>query len=514
MGIALYYAMKTASGLVLPVEDDDFRDMSIAENMLHGFFFTDPTYLHERLWYNPLMPATDALISLITGLPLNIIVTQAGKYLNLLIPISLYFMCNRLFDKKIALGAAAASIFFVCGNDYGEHTSGYTYILISMTFSQIFFYMVVAYAHKTFRDALNLNFFLLGVYMGILFLFHSAPSFLLCLILICCFLHGVIKKELSFKEAMIKGGFFSVPFLLIASPLLFNIFIYYHYDIKNEDPMQWVYILFRPGEGKRLFQETVNIYSIIALTGLIGLIRSKSIDKITKRIILYWFFCSVILFFYVYSIGILKASYNISLPGFVPSCDIFFYVKSAEAVLFGIGIWQIALWVSNASHFYIKMNSILFFYAVICCMVILRMPGYAKRKEFNYLRARTIERQNSIYADLPIYTWMKNNTDINDVVLCKMEQANFPVMASGRKMVAAVTYYSNPYVSYINKKKDCDTMINGLRNNTYIKPLLDQYEVRYLLIPVAEQMQYKLASFYFPDIVYIDKNFILRKRSF
>ncbi|HVX51917.1 MAG TPA: hypothetical protein VHB48_17280, partial [Chitinophagaceae bacterium] len=77
---AFYCAIKATKSLFLPVEQDDYRDMSIAENMLHGLYLQDSTYQHEMLWYNPFLPALDAFLARITGLPLNMIVTHAGKF--------------------------------------------------------------------------------------------------------------------------------------------------------------------------------------------------------------------------------------------------------------------------------------------------------------------------------------------------------------------------------------------------------------------------------------------------
>jgi hypothetical protein len=103
--LAFYCAQKATAGLFLPADDDTFRDMAIAENIKYGQAWKDPSYLNELLWYNPGVPALEACISWLTGMSLNMVLTQAGKYINLVIPFMLYFLGSKLFDKRIAFGA-------------------------------------------------------------------------------------------------------------------------------------------------------------------------------------------------------------------------------------------------------------------------------------------------------------------------------------------------------------------------------------------------------------------------
>ncbi len=512
MVFALYCALKATKGLIIPVEQDDYRDMAIAENMLHGNYTHDPSYLNELLWYNPFLPAFNAILSRITGLPLNIIVTHAGKFFNLLIPFSIYYMGVKLFDRKTALAIAAASIFFVCGNDYGEHTSGYTYIWVALCFSQVLFYVAIVFANKILQEKKYIRYLLLGAFTGLLFLCHSATSFIFCIVLVCCFVHAFIKKEISFKELILNGLLFSAGLIVTGYPLLNNIFLHYHYTIKNVDPTQWVYFLFEPEQVSLFLKETINIYFVIAVIGLIALTRNKIINKITKRLILYWFWGSTIIFLYVYFIVILRTKYNINLPGFVPSSDVFFCVKSAEAVLFGVGFYEIVSWLFTKFGASWKTVISAPFYSLLILLVLLRVPSYAHRKEYVLLRSQTVARQEGFKQLMGVYSWLKTNTDINDVVLSKMDFANFPVMASGRKMVAAYVYYSSPYVSYLDRKKDADTMLSGLQTNANIQALLTSYKVKYLLLPISDVKQYQYAAGYFPAVAYSDSIFVVRKR--
>ncbi|CAN5571005.1 hypothetical protein BH10BAC2_BH10BAC2_28020 [soil metagenome] len=509
--LAFYCAQKATTGLFLPADDDTFRDMAIAENIKLGMIWSDPSYVNELLWYNPGLPALEAFLSWLTGMPLNMILTHAGKYLNLLIPFTLFLLCARLFDKRIAFGAATASFFFVCGNDYGSHMSGYTYILLPICFTQSLFYLILIFTYKTFNSKKNLYFLLIGLLAGLLFLFHSAPSFIFCIILGFLLLHSLLKKEINFKEAIIKGLLFSITFLLVASPLLYNIFIHYSFHVKNIDPTQWVYFLFRPGNGGKLIEENVNIYLGIALIGLVHLVRNKSLHPTARRIILYWFSIAIIIFIYLYIIVILRTKYGIQLPGFVPSVDIFFYLKACEAVLFGIGIVAIMNWIISKIGTRIKFNPNYLLYAIVLGLVLARFPSYYTRKEFGRLRMLTQEKQQN-GSFFMMYKWLKENTKINDVILCSLDEAQYPVMASGRKLVVTGIYYSNPYVSYIDRKKDCDSLLQNLQQASVSPVLSDQYKIKYFILKKSEQGKYISAEKKFPVEAYNDDQYLIRKK--
>ena len=46
-----------------------------------------PTYLDEKTWYNPLTPGITAVASAVLDLPVHVVATQIGAYINVLAPL-------------------------------------------------------------------------------------------------------------------------------------------------------------------------------------------------------------------------------------------------------------------------------------------------------------------------------------------------------------------------------------------------------------------------------------------
>src|SRR5690349_68782 len=71
--LAAIQCYSASAGIQWFFDTDFYRDMSCVRQNLHGAFGKDPAYLHEYLWYNPLLPAIETFAAKITGLPLNIL---------------------------------------------------------------------------------------------------------------------------------------------------------------------------------------------------------------------------------------------------------------------------------------------------------------------------------------------------------------------------------------------------------------------------------------------------------
>ncbi len=505
---AFYFAFKASNGLLLPVDDDSYRDLATIENILHDNFLNDPSYLHQYLWYNPLFPLVQVSIIKFTGVQPAIFLAQAGKYLNLLSPVFFYFMCLRLFDRNVALAACTAFLFFICGNDYGSHVAGYTYILLPNVFTQFLFYIELIFFYKMFSGKTKW-FWFSGLLCGIIFLFHTAPAILLTLIASCFFLRDFFKNKTQRKKLFIQYNYFILSFLIVISPFIYFIFIHFHFQMKNTLPSQWIYYLLRPENFMLLLKENFTVWFAIAIAGFIILIKDKKLTTLSRRIILFWLFCSIILLIYSNTASIINTKYKIHLPSIIPSFHFYFYLKAVQAVLFGVGFIAICKWMKE-KFFLSRISFNILFYLLLLLFVILRLPGYSKRKEFTLLQQKTLVKQSDT-ASINMYNWIKNNTKINDVILCYGNESEFPVMATGRKMIVTTDYYSNPYVNYIQRKKDNDLLLNS-NNKIITEELLKKYEVKYLLVNTSSAVQYSYLESYFPFEVYKNNEMILFKK--
>ena len=83
LAIAFFQCYRTTYDLHWAYDTDFSRDMAFIQNSLDGHFGKDPNYMGEYLWYNPLLFSIETAIVRISGLPINVVVTQAGAYLNI-----------------------------------------------------------------------------------------------------------------------------------------------------------------------------------------------------------------------------------------------------------------------------------------------------------------------------------------------------------------------------------------------------------------------------------------------
>src|ERR1700748_2821325 len=106
--LAFVQCLRTAHGIQWFYDPDYYRDMSGAIQNLTGNFGKDPNYKGEWLWYNPLLPAIEALAVRFAGQPINVVFGQAGVWLNLLSPITFTIMLAVLFDLRTAIAGLLA----------------------------------------------------------------------------------------------------------------------------------------------------------------------------------------------------------------------------------------------------------------------------------------------------------------------------------------------------------------------------------------------------------------------
>src|SRR5580692_9554213 len=96
IALAFILAVRATVGLEWPCEDDFFRDMGGAQAILDGYAGSDPAYLGEVAWFNPLQPTLFALLTLVTGLPLHVAYARLGPFVNLLGPIGFFLLARQL----------------------------------------------------------------------------------------------------------------------------------------------------------------------------------------------------------------------------------------------------------------------------------------------------------------------------------------------------------------------------------------------------------------------------------
>ncbi|HEX4850337.1 MAG TPA: hypothetical protein VFV08_05995, partial [Puia sp.] len=181
--IAFFQCYNITKDLIWAAEPDFDRDISYVQSVLDGQFGKDPSYSGAYLWYNPLLFSIETIIVKITGLPIHLVVTRAGIYLNLLGPVFFVIMMVILFDYRVALAALLSYLFLSAGDIPGWAVATYSPWLYPVNFAQFLFYQSIIFCYFAFARERYIWFIILGTTIGACFLGHTAPAVLIILIM-------------------------------------------------------------------------------------------------------------------------------------------------------------------------------------------------------------------------------------------------------------------------------------------------------------------------------------------
>ena len=297
-GIAFIYGIHTTGDLHWPYDVDQDRDAGMAQSILDGHYGEDHVYRGETIWYNPLVSIVVAVLSHLTKLPPPQIVTQAGAYLNLLGPVAFYIMVATLFDRWIALSAAAAFLFAPIGGIPAWGAASYSPWLFGPNFAQAFFYFSVAAYYRALQTKNWRWYFLAGIILGVTFLGHTAPAVILGLIVLVGLIKDLFRRDtISLGNgAFIWRDFAHVAILfgvafVVSLPFTFSILFRYHLHILNPAPSNWIFPLLAVENLKLFMQSNFNWFAAAAIVGLVALIRNRNWNSVRTLLLTWLVFC-------------------------------------------------------------------------------------------------------------------------------------------------------------------------------------------------------------------------------
>lgn len=475
LAIAFFQCFRTTHDLFWAFDVDFDRDMSYVQSTLEGYYGKDPSYLHEYLWYNPLLFLVETGIVKLTGLPVNIVLVRAGTYLNLLGPIFFFFMCLRLFDPKIALAALLSYLFLASGKILLVIGGTYTPWLYPSAFMLFAFYLDIILCYQAFSTQKYSWFALLGLSTGITFLGHAAPALIIILILIALqtgpLIAAIRQKQTALaKRYLLQGLIAFLCFCLAAAPVLYFVIGKYHLHIVNREPSEYTEGLFFLNNTWGLLKANFSLALLVAIVGLIWFYRSFPRGLI-RKIILSWLFISVGLYLYASVVAGLDHRFNIHLPAIVPSFHYFMYIKAIQSVFFGFGL----VFLASPLQKYLQ--------PLILVIAFAYFPLYAKREDFVRSREESIAKARDTDR-LEVYYYILHNIAPDKVILCENDPSLFPVMATGRKMVSNAYTFSNPYVDFNRREQDRLAMLSYIKTGQEqpLQKLLADYTVSYVLL--------------------------------
>jgi hypothetical protein len=479
--IALVQGVQTTGDLDWTGEVDKSRDTGQAQAMLEGDFWSDPQYLGEMLWYNPLTPGLVAVITRLTNLSVYVVYTRAGAYLNLFAPLFFYILIACLADRWTALAATFAFLFVPLTSDTSLPAPSYSPWLYSRNFVQAWFYLTLVVYIKARSRRTRRWYVATGVLLGVTFLGHSAPALLLIIIIGCVTLGDVIQsvrlRSREWFRPFIDAGLIAVMALIIGSPLLYSIIIHYQFHILNSGPGSYTPdSLLLNNLGPFLTESFIGQPTFwIAGIGLIAWLWPR-IKRTDRSVLVIWLVASTLLDAYGYLVQAAQQR-GISLPSLVPSFHFLFYLWAGEYVLIGCGLValsrlaiQVLRWALPIvkrhliahERLQLKLDRVALL-VVLIGLFSYEYPLYPTRADF--VAERALAQEFSADTEtLNAYHWVRAHSQLTDVFLSSDRLSTFVISPAGRKIIAGSKWFSNPYVDWKARATDRDAMFGQLMN--------------------------------------------------
>lgn len=301
-------------------------------------------------------------------------------------------------------------------------------------------------------------------------------------------LKGLNKKELK-KEIFSVLKIYVLPFAIVtvlgmALSMLYwyePIFVH-HMDMKN---MQGVYDNVDLGKADVFFKEiftyiknlffafqdvSYSFFSVAMLLFLLFLFLFKSKEKsLLKSFALLCFYATLVATFsFVVTFPLLKINL---LAGWL-----YYFLFTTTKVIVAFYIFLCVLKIIESKK---KSLSVHFFYAFIVLIIALSVFG---------IHQSYVNHKNDMFAENAKYSldparsdvqsWVRKNTDVNDVFLTTNENSFALNGMTGRKMMTFRRSHSNQFLDFSKIMADAAVVLYG--NNTELtKSLLKQYDVKY-----------------------------------
>jgi hypothetical protein len=520
--IAFINAYRTVTNITWAFDYDFQRDMSFVQSILDGNYSKDPSYSGEFWWYNPLLSWIEAGLVKISGISVPLMLTKAGIYLNLLAPLTFFILMSFFFTTIEALCGTIAMLFFTAGNLPGWAAATYSPWLFPVCFMQSVFYISLIVLYKYFKTSGTVWVFALGICSGICFLGHAAPALLLLILTVslsCIKLYSLIinkKREEIFR--LIKNSLiYSVSFIVVSLPLLRTIIGKYHMKTINRDGFEYLEPMFQPGNMLDLIKANISLTLVFSIVGFYYFIKYYHKDEWIRKIILLWGISTLALFIYTTMVVTLRYKMNIWLPGIVPSFHFFFYLKALQPVFFSFGFIWIARMVFQKLSSDEIHGTVLFSWiapSIMLGSVFFNYPAYSKNFDFNEEKILSLTKSNQTNA-IDARSWIVENLPADDVILCEESTSVFPLLSTGRKLVAVSTTMSNPYVDFKRRHLDRTRMLVSLmKNDSSSEILLKNYHVDYLFLNKVRENLYKKNPLLVKVNSFHNKDFVLYKIQF
>lgn len=492
---ALELAITTTADLDWPPRDDFYREMGSTQSIMDGRSKSDPAYLREAAWYNPLVPRLVALVAPHTRLPLPTLYTRAGPYFNLLTPLGFYLLVALLFGRWTAVASLGVFLFTVAPFLPPRVLGTYSPWLWTRNFAPGFFFltaaaMVLAFASRKIRWCM-----VSGALLGLTALVHTAPALILVLfLLIACATEALRPRWALSSDGRLAPKNASIVLaisFIVASDYLLSLLFRYGFEIKNSAPTLYVGIT-----APEVLHGVLSVRTVLAIIGgivLVSIPSSFSINPRSRNALVILFSATFLPL--TYGMVALSAGYRgIELRQVVPAFHFHIYFTALQAIFAGIALRYAAQSLVILMRKTLEARRVsatppedapserFVLLALIAVVIIPGLPGYLSSYDLRQFRFDAIE--NARRADITeLYRWALRSAAPDDVFLVDPLIGLRAISSAGRKVVVLPQNYSNPYVDYDLRKRDADLMYRYLRGEEIdsFLALASRYEVRYVV---------------------------------
>jgi hypothetical protein len=474
-----------------PCESDLYRDLGAAQSILDGLPGTDPAFLGERSWYNPLVPAIVALESRLSGVPLHRAYTTFGAHLNVVSPLSFYLLAAVLFSRRIALASLTSFLFLGHLDQPSWLGATYSPWLWSCNLAQGFFYLALAASLVALRRRSRLLALGAGLASGLTLLAHTAPALVLG-ISVAAVIGAAIASSTSSSDrraTLVCAAILCGAGVVVSSPFWLPIAVH-GARIRNPAPLAWLAGELALDRGPDLLAREWAPRGVLAALGLAALVSFHRPPRAYATwAILAWLAAVVVGLAYGF------AQQLVSLPPLLPSWHFLFYLQAAISILFGWGIASLLVLVSRVTDDAVRARGVtqatlslsksVLAVVVLGGLVASRFNAYPKRRDI--VENRRESKRFSNEPVLQVHRWALERARPEDVFLAEPE-VSFFTAAAGRKVVALNEIFSNPYVSVKRRGRDASTMLRALHDGDVraFSKRSKEYSVKYVVLSAHE----------------------------
>jgi hypothetical protein len=485
-------------GLSWPCDVDLYRDIGFAQSMADGRPWADPLYLGEWLWYPPLVPGLAALTSLLSGLPVHVTATQLGVYLNLLAPAAFYLLCLRLFGRRVSAAATLAFLFIGLGDFPTWASASYSPWLFPSNFVQGLFYLGLLCLHTalTRGPGASLRWWLAaGGMLGLCALGHSAPALVLGgVAALAAGWRLVSPGPVPRRRTLLGAGAMFALAFVVALPYTASILFHYGLQVENQAPSSWTFFRLDLRTLDRFARDLLSPSLALPALGYLGVvIAAPPRRRWARRLVWLWLAVALGLFAYSYLHQWLKTQ-GITAPVSVPAHHFHIYLKALEALFIGGALYLAARALSGTAGWLGRRlgrrasagaDRWRDLFALGCVMALagaLSHLPYTHRDDFTGepQKAKILTPTEDM-ADM--FRWIRSNTNPDDVFLANDHLSLHLLSPAGRKVVAMIPFFSNPFVPWRQRHEDRAQLFTALTlgNEAAFQPLAARHQLGYMI---------------------------------